>query len=309
MARFKKVYKSDPVRFFRHFLLGVFLVAFLVFIVIIPYRVSLILGSIMGKASMYLSKSNRKVALGNLITAFPEKNPSEIRGICRKAFSNLGMNLVEFGLLNFRSKKFWLKRVDIEGDEILKKHLGQGKGVVYLTAHIGNWELMGAYLSMTGHPISVVARELRDKFVNSILVYFRKKTGVHTIYRDGRANTKRMVKALRNARVLGILIDQDTKVGGTFVDFFGREAYTPTAVAQFGRLKETVIIPGFISRRKNGSHLITVMPPVEKSGNDKVQTQRHTGIIESFIRKNPSQWVWMHPRWKRKKGVKKKSGA
>ena len=193
-----------------------------------------------------------------------------------------------------------MKKIKIDGVDYIRKNLTKKKGIILLSAHIGNWELMGAYLAMLGFPINVVARRIYDKRLNHLLVAMRKKCNVQTIYRSPISNTKKMIKALKNGEVLGILIDQDTDVHGTFVDFFGRVAYTPTAVTQFSRIKNTVVLSSFIYRTKNFTHRIIVREASHIPGDEKTATQFHTKIIEDFIREHPAEWVWMHPRWKRK---------
>ncbi|MFW6134875.1 MAG: lysophospholipid acyltransferase family protein [Elusimicrobiota bacterium] len=298
---YKKIYKSGAVKFIRHLLLANTLVGLLIIIVLLPYKVSLALGRILGTLVCFTYKKYRITADKNLKKALSgEYSPNELRNIRIKTFKNIGMNLMEFAVLNFRSKKFWKKRIEIHGRENIEKYLKQNKGIIYLTAHIGNWELMGAFLAMTGYPINVVARKVYDRRLNWLLVNIRKRRDVNTIYRTGRRNTKKMIKVLKRGEVLGILIDQDTKVGGTFADFFGQPAYTPTAVSQFSRIKDTVILPGFIYRKSNLNHQIIIKEAVPKGTNEQEETQKHNNIIENMIREEPSQWVWMHRRWKKR---------
>lgn len=296
----RKLYKSKTVKIIRHIMLTEFLLCFLIVIVIMPYRLSLLLGRLLGLGICYIYKNYRYKVEENLKLAFADYPRDKIRGIRDKSYKNMGMNLVEFGLLNFRSKKFWLKKINIIGREIMEKHIRNKHGIVLLGAHIGNWELMGAYLAMLGYPMTIVAKELYDKRLNWLLITLRLRRGVKIIYRTGRANTKSMIAVLKRGEVLGILIDQDTKVGGRFVRFFGRPAYTPTAISQFARIKNTVVIPGFIYRRKDLRHQVVIMKQRPGGIDEKKETQEYTSIIEKFIRQHPSQWVWVHPRWKTK---------
>ncbi|NLB35329.1 MAG: lysophospholipid acyltransferase family protein [Elusimicrobia bacterium] len=283
---------------FRHSLLSLVLLKLLVVVVVLPRRVSLFLGGLIGVWTSHLAKSYRVRTEKNISGAFPELKPTEIRNLRIKVFKNAGMNLVEFAIFSFRSEKFWRKRVEISGEEILKENAGR-KGIIYLTAHTGNWELMGAFLSMAGYSINVVAKEMKNSFQNSLLVGIRDLMGVKTIYRDGRSNTKKMITALKRKEVLGILIDQDTEVGGVFADFFNGPAYTPTACSQFARIKNTLVIPGFIYRKSNLRHEIVIMEPVEGGKDQLAETARYNKIIEGFVREHPADWVWMHRRWKR----------
>ncbi len=296
---FKNFYKADAVKQVRHLLLTFFLLMFIAFIIILPYKIALAVGRILGLGVCFLAPVYKKRTVKNLRIAFPEKSPLEIKKICIDSYKNMGMNLVDVALLNFRPKVFWFKRINFKNEKYLKNAYQSGKGIIYLTAHISNWELMGAYLSMKGYSINVVAKKIYDKNLNDLLVKFlRGNKGVKTIYRAGRTNTRKMLRALKKGEVLGILIDQDTDVGGTFVKFFDRPAYTPTAVSQFSRIPDTVVVPGFIYRKKDKSYQLELQPPRTAGKNVKVETQEFTQIIENFIRRFPAQWVWMHPRWK-----------
>ncbi|MFH1414714.1 MAG: lysophospholipid acyltransferase family protein [Elusimicrobiota bacterium] len=298
MKALKKLNKTKTVKILRHFLLIEVLVSFLVIVVLLPYKVSLLLGRYIGFLVCYTAVRYKKVVENNLRMAFPEYSYKEIIRIRDDVFRNVGMNFVEFALLNFRSREFWLKKISIRGKSVLDKNLNKGSGIVMVSAHIGNWELMGAYLSMRGYPLTVIAREVYEKRLNWLLKNMRMRMGIKTIGRDGKSNMRKMIATVRKGEILGILIDQDTRVGGVFVDFFGMPAYTPTAVSQFARVKNSVVVPGFMFRKKDLSHEVILMEPVPGGVDEIKETQEYTAIIESMIRKEPAQWVWMHPRWK-----------
>ena len=295
----KRFLKNRTVKLIRHTFISLSLLLLLSVFIVMPYSLALRVGGILGRAACFLLPAYRRKADINIRTSLKGLSPTMLRKIRIETFRNIGMNLAEFGMLGFRPKSFWMRKVEITGIPVLKEYIGR-KGIIYLTAHIGNWELMGAYLSMAGYPVNVVAKEIHNSRVNHMLVRMRKNRGVSTVYRDGRGNVRKMVGILRKKEMLGILIDQDTRVGGIFVDFFGRPAYTPTACSQFARLKDTVVIPGFIYRKPGLSHRIEVMDPVPGGRDIESETQGYTRIIESFIKRHPSQWVWMHSRWKKK---------
>ncbi|MBN2406430.1 MAG: lysophospholipid acyltransferase family protein [Elusimicrobia bacterium] len=297
----KRLYKSKAVRFVRHLALAGFLVVLLAVIALLPYRISLALGRLLGWLACYTAAGYRKKVDSNLREAFGHLPQESIKSIREETFMNIGMNLVEFGMLNFRPADFWRNKIDLEGKDILDRYLDGGKGIILLSAHIGNWELLGAYLAMAGYPVNVVAREIYDKRLDLLLVSLRSRRRVNTIYRHGRANMKKMVAAVKRKELLGILIDQDTSVGGVYVEFFGKPAYTPTAVSQFARIRNSVVLPAFIYRKSDMKHQVVIMEAVGGGADIAAETQEYTKIIEDFIRNHPAQWVWMHPRWKKKK--------
>ena len=259
-------------------------------------------GSFLGTIAYLILNKERKKAIENLSTAFSkEMTILEIKRLCRESFQNLGINLIE--LLRFPK----LNRENIDefvtmiGRDRIDTALKNGKGAIMLTAHLGNWELMAAYAALKDYPINVVARPIYYEGYNKILVKLRESKGIKVIYRD---DVKPMLQSLKNNELLGILADQDTvKVDGLFVKFFDELAYTPTGPAALAMKTGAPLIPCFIIR-ENGRHKIFVeepLPVMTTGDKDKdllINTEMYGKVIEKWVRKYPSQWVWMHQRWK-----------
>ena len=271
---------------------------------LLPFSTAVWWGGRLGFFAYYILDKERNISLTNLKISFPEKKSREIRKIAKEVFINEGKNFCELLSFSKLSKDKVLDLVEAEGLEYLDQALSEGNGILYLTAHLGNWELMGAYLSCKGYPINVIARRVYDDRLNEILVGLRKSKGVKTILRD--ESPKGILRSLKQKEVIGILIDQDTsRVQGVFVDFFGRLAYTPVGIATLAKRENVVVLPGFIVR-KDRKHCVYINKPVKlikkENREEEVRenTQKLTKIIESWIRSYPQQWVWMHKRWKRK---------
>ena len=265
---------------------------------------SLRFGVVLGYLSYFFLPRERKRALQNLALALKnEKSADEMISIARALFCNLGRNLSE--LLRFPNLRE--QNIDsivkIKGREKVDNALNRNKGVIILTAHLGNWELMAAYLSLKGYRGSVVARRIYYEGFDEVISKLRASASVKVIYRT---SAREMLKCLHGNGLLGILSDQDTdKVDGVFVDFFGRPAYTPVGPVVLALKTGASIVPCFIVR-ENGRHTIHVEEPLEllvtgdREKDLYVNTGRCSKVIESYIRKYPSQWVWMHQRWKQK---------
>ncbi len=261
----------------------------------------------MGECAFFLAGSQRKKAISNLKASFgTEKSAGEIRNIARGVFRNLGENLFE----TMNSSKITPRNIDkyvkIKGLEIVEKALSQKRGFIVLSAHFGNWELLAGYFGIKKYPVNVLARKLRYEKYDSWLKDLRRKMGVNVIMRDGSAKT--ILRLLREGQSVAILADQDiSSLDGVFVDFFGRPAFTPTAPVILALATAVPIIPMFIVREKEG-HTIYVEEPLEleitgnKETDIKVNTQKWSNVIESYIRKYPSHWVWIHERWKTEAG-------
>lgn len=277
----------------------------------VPLQMGVWFGSILGKLAFRCLRKEREKTLKHLRQSFgEEKSEEEILTIASSSFQNLGKSFFELLNLKKIKRKGIDKLVTAEGIENLEAGLDNGKGVIWLTGHIGNWELMAAYVSAKGYPLSVIASSVYDHRLNHLLLKFRSDHHTKTILRGDRSAGKQILRCLRNNEVLGILIDQDIDADGVFVDFFGRLAYTPKGAASLALRMGAVVVPGFIIRQENGKHRITILKPVELSvtgDNEKdvfQNTCKFTKIIEDYVRKYPDQWVWMHRRWKRQPPVK-----
>lgn len=259
----------------------------------------------MGECAFFLAPAHRKNAIENLRIAFKgERTEAEIRAIARGAFRNLGENLFEILSASKLTPRNIDRHVRVRGLEIVDKALSQKRGFIVLSAHFGNWELLAGWFGLKRYPVNVLARKLRyekfDRWVNGL----RRKMGVNVVMRDESAKT--ILKLLRGGQPIAILADQDiSSIDGVFVDFFGQPAYTPTAPVILALAAAVPIIPMLIVREGSG-HTIYVEEPLEleitgnKETDIKVNTEKWSKVIESYIRKYPSQWVWLHNRWKTK---------
>jgi KDO2-lipid IV(A) lauroyltransferase len=279
---------------------------FMSFIVLaLPARIGLMLGRAFGSTSFYILKKERKKALENLDIAFGDsKSKAEKRSIAKKAFENLGKSVTEILSMPKFTGQGFKRYVYSRNIDMLKGFLRDGKAVIILSAHFGNWELLAHYLAINGLPMNVIARRVRMEVLEDFLIRIRKRNCVNILYRD--ASAKEIVDLLRDKKFVGIMPDQDMdSVSGVFVDFFGKSAWTPSGAAVLNLLTGAYIVPCFIVRKAFG-HEVMIENPIEtvKTGDKRKDilenTQRYTRTIEDCIRKYPEQWVWFHDRWKTK---------
>jgi len=271
----------------------------------LPLPLGIKIGGLLGRVGYYLLPRERHRALEHLGIAFSgEMSRTERRRIAGRCFENLGKNAVE--LVNFpRLEKDLDRRITLEGREFLDETHARGRGILWITGHLGNWELMACYMAALGYPFRVVAREIYDERMNRLLLGFRKEAAVRVILRDSPAAARQMLKALKNGEVIGMLIDQDTQVKGVMADFFGRKANTPAGAATLARRRAIPVLAGFIHRTSDRSHRIVIHPPLEITETDDVDrdivanTERFNRVLEHEIREDPEGWVWMHRRWMR----------
>jgi len=273
------------------------------FIFILPIRLGLWMGKGLGRWTFYALKKERAKALNNLDTAFGDsKSIEEKELIARQVFENLGKNLVEVvSLIKFNRGNID-RYIECRGFDEIQRLLDQGRGGIVLSAHFGNWELMAHYFAIKGYSVNVIARRVRMEQFERFLDRVRKHHGVNILYRD--ASARDVVALLKKNEFIGFMPDQDMdSVSGVFVDFFGRPAYTPNGPAILNFLTKVPIIPCFMVRKRFGHEIMIDKPVQLSSAGDRQKnilenTQRYTKVIEDYVRRYPSQWVWFHDRWK-----------
>lgn len=253
------------------------------------------------------AKKQKKIALHSLQIAFgSEKSSREIEDIAKNCFIYMAKSAVE--LMFFFDKPGVLKDfVEIQGQQNLDKALESGNGVILVSAHFGNFPLLLGRLAVAGYKAAGIMRPMRDAKVEKIFFEKREKFGVKTIYSQPRNEcVNNTIAALRNNELVFIPIDQNFGTGGVFVNFFGEKAATATGPVVLAQRTKAALIPCFIIRLPNDQHRIIFEPELKLiDGKDPQDTiainiQRLTDIIESYIRKYPAEWGWIHRRWKSK---------
>ena len=272
-------------------------------IVWLPRKLALFIGVYLATAAFLLSNRQKDKACKHLEQSLGIRQPM-VGQLIRRSFQNIGKNLMEFMQLPRMSPETLHQLVILEGKEHIDGALAQGKGAIILTAHFGNWELLGASILANGYTIRGITRQLRSKRLDAIVSSYREKVGWQGIDRD--RSVREVLRCLNRNELIAILADVDTRTQGIFVDFFGRPAYTPYGPVALALKTGAAILPTFIVRQPDDSHCAIVEAPLplqqsgEKDQDLLVNTQRFTKVIESYIRRYPEQWIWMHERWKTK---------
>jgi len=248
----------------------------------------------------------KRVACESLNIAFGgEKTKEEVEKIFKDCFENVGKGMTE--LIYFMGHPEHIKgQVAIEGKEHLDSALKRGRGAIAVSAHFGNFPLMLLKFVQEGYKTSAIIRSTRDQAIEKYFQDLRTKMGLNTIYSHPRKDcVENSIRVLRNNELLFIPLDQNFgSGGGVFVDFFGRKAATATGPVIFAKRTQAPILPMFIIRQKDDTHKVIIEPPLEleQGGEDRemltVNTAKITQVIERYIRKYPSEWGWMHRRWK-----------
>jgi KDO2-lipid IV(A) lauroyltransferase len=269
----------------------------------LPRRHAQRLGAALGGLVWRLARRDRRRALEHLAIAFPGLDPRARPALARSCFRHLGTSLAESLLLlgaDCAAVGGW---VAAEGWERVEELHATGRPILILTGHCGNWELLAAWINCHRLGMAVVARSLDEPGVNELVVGLRARFGTETIERGEPGAARRLLRVLRGGGALGMLIDQDTRVEGVWVPFFGRPAYTPVGAARIALKQDAAVVPSFIERLPDGRHLARFLPPLDLPDDETEATALMTAAIEAQIRRVPEQWVWMHRGWRRQPPV------
>ncbi len=261
-------------------------------------------GAGVGAAAWTLLGRLRGVGLRNLELALPEKSAEERKTILRGVYRSLGWQIGEFCKMDGYTKQQADKFIRYEG---LEHYLGardRGKGVLVLTGHLGAWELSSFYHSLAGHPMSLVIRRLDNPLVDAWVNSIRCLHGNRVIHKDDFA--RGLLTAMQRGETVGILMDTNmTPPQGTFVPFFGVEACTASGMARVALRSGAAVLPGFLLwEAAERRYVLRFGPELElvrtgdQEGDILANTALFTATIESYIRRYPEQWLWVHRRWK-----------
>ncbi len=261
------------------------------------------IGVVLGDIARLLDVRHRRIARLNLRIAFADtKTEKEIRRIIKGVYRNLGQTMVEFMRIPGLSREDVLEIMTPEVTNRLDEYLNTGKGIVLVGSHFGNWELMAAAGALTGYKISAVARPIDDPHVDKIVREIRESSGLELVGR--RSSALAIVRRLKKNEIVGILADQNTRKQNVFVDFFGIKAATTPGPALLTLRTGALLVPAFMVREGIGKHRLIVENPINvvRTGNQEVDvvttTQKCVDILEKYVRKYPSQWFWVHRRWR-----------
>lgn len=268
---------------------------------ILPYKYSMKVGEMFGILLFYIWGGRRRIAIENIEKAMG--NGQWANSLAKETFKNLGKSFVEILKVYYGLGERIIDSVKIEGIENFNQAKSEGKGVLFITGHCGNWELMAIAASARLSGIGIVARPIDNPYINKFVEKAREKYGNTVIYKKGAL--KEIMKRLKEGGCVGILMDQAVLPDeGYVIDFLGRGAWTTKMPAIIARRTGAAVLPAFIRSADNG-HVISIgrkigLPAGDDSEATLIEdTKRFSSFIEEYIKQNPSEWLWIHRRWKR----------
>lgn len=223
------------------------------------------------------------------------------RGIVCRSYMNLGRGAAEFLRLPV-SRNSLARYVHVHGESHLAAAYAEGKGVILLTAHFGNWELAAARIAGMGYPMNAIGANQKYDVITECIASLRKSGGVQTLGKG--FDLRRSLECLKKGELLGVLLDQDPRDQGMVVPFLGVPASTPIGPVKMVHKRNARVVPLFIVRRKGGVHHdLYLLPPLEGEegkpfGEDlRKSLEQCNSVLSSWIEKYPDHWMWLYPRW------------
>lgn len=259
-------------------------------------------GALAGRIVMKIWKRRRDICRENLSHAFPDWNSERIEAVTTDVFSNIGRTTFEILRITPATGKLLPALVDSPSLKILDDACAQGKGVLLLSGHIGNWELFAGWIRAMGYPLDVVVKPMRNPLSDDFYNDRRRELDLGIIHTQ--VATRGIVQAVRQKRLVAILADQYAGNDGIEVVFFGRRVSTPRGPAVLALKFGCPILSGAMLRTADGRFKVVVDAPLvyDQTGNDELDvftiTQAYTTRIENHIRNYPDQWLWTHRRWR-----------
>jgi len=273
------------------FFFGVFKIVGIKFSRIISENIMVVLGPIF---------RSKKIIIKNLSIAFPNFNENEKKQILKDMWINYGRIFAEYMFIkNFRQGSIGERNINIENQYILENVKKDSKPVIFISGHFNNFELMAMQIEKLGIDLAAVYRPLNNKFLNPLMESIRKKYICKKQIKKGISGTKELLLNFKKGTSIALMIDQRVSEG-IRVDLFNEKALTTTIPAQFIKKFGAKIIPVHIERINVEKFNITFQDPIKFSKDTNIEsiTYKLNNILEEMIKKNPSQWIWSHNRWK-----------
>jgi len=260
-------------------------------------------GRRLGLLFRLLARRRRELAERNLARAYPGEGTGEIERLSREVFAHFGGVAADLVHSLDEPIDSLLERVEVENIEVVRAAMGSGRGVLFITAHFGNWEVGAIVTAALAGPLTVVVRPLDNPILDALLTSFRERTGNRVLSK--REAAREILRVLRSGGTIGIVADQHAPPRDAVVaPFLGRPASTTNSVARLADRTEALILPGAAARTAPGRYRLAFGEPIDvrtlSPSERKVEalTTRVNQRLEEPILARPEQWLWLHDRWR-----------
>ncbi|MBU0742569.1 lysophospholipid acyltransferase family protein [bacterium] len=271
------------------------------------------LGGALGRFVFRHVGARRQVVLDNLAHAFPDRDVLSLWDLAERIYANLGVNLFAFFALARLTPARIRARVRLENTGYLDGLRAAGEGALLMTGHFGHWELLGAAVSAYGYPTRYLVRTQSNPWADRLQNKIRARAGLGVIRAD--ASVRQLVRHVRSGGFVGVLPDANAGDDGIFVDFLGRPASTPRGLAYFAYKLGCPIIPVFLVRQADGTHVARFHDPLRMDPAWDEQeavlelTKSFTDVLSGVVREHPDHYFWIHRRWKTRPPAERSAAA
>ncbi|MBI2427264.1 MAG: lysophospholipid acyltransferase family protein [Ignavibacteriales bacterium] len=287
----------------KNFLEYALLLILRLFILALPFRGVQLFGRAFGSFIFHVIPIRKELVLSNLRHAFPEKSEQEIRSTALKNFQNIFETFFETFWIQRMTEKHLRSIVRIPELKTIDEILKRGKGLVMLSGHISNWEMMALVVGlMSDHPLQIIVKKQHNPSVDRLMNRLRTKFNNTVVDMDHAP--REILKRLREHGVIAMLADQSGPEEGLFIDYFGRPTSTHVGPAVFALRTQAPVLMTYGVRNTDGTFDVSFeeVDTSDLTGTDdekiRTITERHVNLLEKFVRRYPDQWLWMHKRWK-----------
>ncbi len=268
----------------------------------LPRRALLWWGRMLGELTWRVIGYRKEVVRENLRHAFAELDPAARDHLARSFYRHLGMTLMEFLVFPRLARRDFLSLVDVRGDRHIHEAARAGRGALFVTGHLGNWEMLAARAAASGYRVTAAAKRQSNARVDSVQNRIRRRAGVGILKTD--SGVRAMLQALRRGGLIALVADQDAGRDGVFTPFLGREASFFKGPALLAWRTGAPLIPVFIHRLDDHRHEVVFEPPVtidpdwDEQTAVRELTAHFAARLEAAVRRHPEQYFWVHRRWK-----------
>lgn len=257
----------------------------------LPLSLRIVIGRSLGGFFSLIPTKERKIASLQLARHLGSGDPRTVA----KIFASTGQTVMEsFNLAPYLNSPASIVSDDLS---IIRRLLDTKRGIVCLTGHVSNWDLLAAFVVQQGVPLTVVGREARKASLHNVLVELRERYGVKTIWRSDAMGVKQLLSCLKRGEVIGALIDQDTRVSSIHVPFLGEAAKTPSSLASLALRQGSAVVSAFMVRTGFRTYRVEIREITERESVESI-LKAYSHHLEEIIRAYPTQWVWFHKRWR-----------
>ncbi len=269
---------------------------------LLPLRWLQAIGNGMGSLLYLMLRPRREIGMANLQRVFGDRyDRRECARIIRSSMQSMAKTMLELLKAGSMSDEEVERFVQVRDGQYLRQAVERGKGVIVITGHFGNWELLAATIGRLGYDLSVIARDANDQHTANIINRAREGAVAEILPREG---VRTMLRVLREGNILGILPDQHTERGGLWLPFMGHLACTAPGPATLAQRTGALVVPGFARRTEDDRLDVYFLPPIEvpdtgdRQEDIRLGTQMVNDALGEQIMAHPEQWIWMHRRWR-----------